>query len=72
MPPLHPGECTCRLTSGAGRRTSAERFIVRSRFALGSYRRVRSLQDLANRPAVSKEQVRQIDGRANEKLKSMA
>ncbi|MCC7338193.1 MAG: sigma-70 family RNA polymerase sigma factor [Pirellulaceae bacterium] len=49
-----------------------ERFIVRSRFALGSHRRVRSLQDLANRLGVSKERVRQIEARAIEKLQAMA
>ncbi len=49
-----------------------ERFIVRSRFALGSHRRVRSLQDLANRLGVSKERVRQIEGRAIGKLHAMA
>ncbi|MEO8272129.1 MAG: sigma-70 family RNA polymerase sigma factor [Aureliella sp.] len=49
-----------------------ERFIVRSRFALGSHRRVRSLQDLANKLGISKERVRQIEGRAVDKLHEMA
>lgn len=49
-----------------------ERFIIRSRFALGSHRRVRSLQELANRLGVSKERVRQIEGRAVGKLHAMA
>jgi RNA polymerase primary sigma factor len=48
-----------------------ERLIIRSRFALGSHRRVRSLQELANRLGVSKERVRQIEGQAVSKLRAM-
>lgn len=49
-----------------------ERFIIRSRYALGSHRRVRSFQDLADRLGVSKERVRQIEARAVGKLQAMA
>jgi RNA polymerase primary sigma factor len=49
-----------------------ERFIIRSRYALGSHRRVRSFQDLANKLGVSKERVRQLEARAVGKLKAMA
>lgn len=49
-----------------------ERFIIRSRYALGSHRRVRSFQDLADRLGVSKERVRQIEARAVGKLQGMA
>ena len=48
-----------------------ERFIIRSRYALGSHRRVRSFQDLANKLGVSKERVRQIEARAVGKLQTM-
>ncbi|MDZ4850531.1 MAG: sigma-70 family RNA polymerase sigma factor [Pirellulaceae bacterium] len=49
-----------------------ERFIIRSRYALGSHRQVRTLQDLANRLGVSKERVRQLEARAVSKLQEMA
>ena len=49
-----------------------ERFIIRCRFALGSHHRVRSLQELANKLGVSKERVRQLEGRAVSKLQAMA
>ncbi len=49
-----------------------ERFIIRSRYALGSHRRVRSFQDLADRLGVSKERVRQIEAKAVGKLQGMA
>lgn len=49
-----------------------ERFIIRSRYALGSHRRVRSFQDLADRLGVSKERVRQIEAKAVAKLQGMA
>ncbi len=49
-----------------------ERLIIRSRYALGAHRRVRTFQDLGNRLGISKERVRQIEHRAVEKLKAMA
>jgi len=49
-----------------------ERLIIRSRYALGSHRRVRTFQDLANRLGVSKERVRQLEQRAVSKLQAMA
>lgn len=49
-----------------------ERFIIRSRFALGSHRKVRSFQFLADKLGVSKERVRQLAHRAVSKLQSMA
>lgn len=49
-----------------------ERFIIRCRYALGSHRRVRTFQDLANRLGVSKERVRQLEARAVAKLQQMA
>ncbi len=62
-------ELTASMLVGLNRR---ERFIIRCRFALGSHRRVRSLQDLANRLGVSKERVRQIESRALSKLQDKA
>lgn len=55
-----------------GRLDRRERLVIRSRYALGSHRRVRSFQDLANRLGVSKERVRQLEQRAILKLQSMA
>ncbi|MFK8111823.1 MAG: sigma-70 family RNA polymerase sigma factor [Rubripirellula sp.] len=49
-----------------------EKLIIRSRFALGSHRRVRTLQSLADRLGISKERVRQLERRAMEKLQAMA
>ena len=49
-----------------------EKLIIRARFALGSHRKVQTLQSLANRLGVSKERVRQLERRALEKLKAMA
>jgi RNA polymerase primary sigma factor len=49
-----------------------EKLIIRARFALGSHRRVRTLQSLADRLGISKERVRQLEKRAMEKLQSMA
>ena len=49
-----------------------ERFIIRSRYALGAHRKVRTFQDLADRLGVSKERVRQLEQRAVAKLRTMA
>ena len=49
-----------------------ERLIIRSRYALGSHRRVRTFQDLADRLGISKERVRQLEQRALGKLRALA
>lgn len=49
-----------------------ERFIIRCRYALGSHRKVKSLQFLADKLGVSKERVRQLEIRAVGKLRTMA
>jgi len=49
-----------------------ERFIIRSRYALGSHRKVRTFQALADRLGVSKERVRQLERRAVGKLQRFA
>lgn len=49
-----------------------ERFIIRCRFALGSHRKTRSYQFLADKLGVSKERVRQLAHRALGKLRTMA
>lgn len=49
-----------------------ERFIVRSRYALGAHRQVRTFQYLADRLGVSKERVRQLEQRAVKKMQAMA
>jgi RNA polymerase primary sigma factor len=49
-----------------------ERFILRGRFALGSHRKVRTFQCLANKLGVSKERVRQLEQRAIAKLQALA
>jgi RNA polymerase primary sigma factor len=49
-----------------------ERFIIRSRYALGSHRKVRSFQYLADKLGVSKERARQLQSRAVAKLRSIA
>ena len=49
-----------------------EQFIVRSRYALGAHRRVRTFQCLADKLGVSKERVRQLEQRAVGKLRTMA
>jgi len=48
-----------------------ERFIIRSRYALGSHRQVRTFQCLAEKLGVSKERVRQLEQRAVAKLRTM-
>lgn len=49
-----------------------EQFIIRSRFALGAHRKVRTFQSLADRLGISKERVRQLEQRAVEKLQKLA
>jgi RNA polymerase primary sigma factor len=49
-----------------------EQFIIRSRFALGAHRKVRTFQSLADRLGISKERVRQLEQRAVDKLRRMA
>ena len=49
-----------------------ERFIIRGRYALGSHRKVRTFQCLADKLGVSKERVRQLEQRAVQKLQQMA
>ena len=49
-----------------------ERFIIRSRYALGSHRKVRTFQSLADKLGVSKERVRQLERRAVQKLQNYA
>ena len=49
-----------------------EQFIVRSRYALGAHRKVRTFQCLADKLGVSKERVRQLEQRAVGKLRTMA
>jgi RNA polymerase primary sigma factor len=49
-----------------------EQFIVRSRFALGAHRKVRTFQYLADKLGISKERVRQLEQRAITKLQAMA
>ncbi|MDE0864128.1 MAG: RNA polymerase subunit sigma-70, partial [Rubripirellula sp.] len=49
-----------------------EKFIVRARFALGSHRKVHTLQSLADRLGISKERVRQLERRAMDKLRALA
>lgn len=49
-----------------------EQFIIRSRYALGAHRKVRTFQFLADKLGVSKERARQLEQRAVAKLKSLA
>lgn len=49
-----------------------ERFIIRSRYALGSHRKVRTFQYLADKLGVSKERARQLERRAVQKMQSMS
>jgi RNA polymerase primary sigma factor len=49
-----------------------ERFIVRSRYAIGAHRKVRTFQCLADKLGVSKERVRQLEQRAVSKLRTLA
>jgi len=49
-----------------------EQFIIRSRYALGAHRKVRTFQCLADKLGVSKERVRQLEQRAVSKLRTLA
>lgn len=49
-----------------------ERLVVRSRYALGSHKQVKTLQRLADVLKISKERVRQIEQRALSKLRAAA
>ncbi|MFH0770527.1 MAG: sigma-70 family RNA polymerase sigma factor [Candidatus Peregrinibacteria bacterium] len=49
-----------------------EQCIIRSRFALGMHRKVRTFQCLADKLGVSKERVRQLEQRAIAKMQAMA
>ncbi|QEG40961.1 sigma-70 family RNA polymerase sigma factor [Roseimaritima ulvae] len=48
-----------------------DRFIIRSRYALGAHRKAQSFQAIADRLGVSKERARQLERRAVEKLRQM-
>ena len=61
-----------RLSGMLNQLDRREKLIIRSRFALGSHRQVRTLQALADRLGISKERVRQLEKRAMEKLQVMA
>ncbi|MDC0934990.1 sigma-70 family RNA polymerase sigma factor [Pirellulales bacterium] len=60
------------MTSMLDRLDRRERFIIRSRYALGSHRKVRTFQFLADKLGVSKERVRQLENRAVAKLNAIA
>ena len=60
------------LSQIMGRLDRRERFIIRSRYALGAHRRVRTFQFLADKLGVSKERVRQLEQRAVGKLQTLA
>ena len=62
-------ELTASMLTHLDRR---EKFIIRSRYALGSHRKARTFQYLADKLGVSKERARQIERRAVAKLQSMA
>jgi RNA polymerase primary sigma factor len=58
-----------QLMGGLNRR---ERFILRGRYALGSHRKVKTCQRLANILGISKERVRQLEHAAVAKLRAKA
>ncbi|MEO8495210.1 MAG: sigma-70 family RNA polymerase sigma factor, partial [Planctomycetota bacterium] len=60
------------MSSMLGQLDRRERFIIRSRYALGAHRKVRTFQCLADKLGVSKERVRQLEQRALSKLQAMA
>lgn len=49
-----------------------EQLIIRSRYALGAHRCVRTFQNLGDRLGISKERARQLEQRAVSKLRDMA
>lgn len=49
-----------------------EQLIIRSRYALGAHRKVRTFQYIADKLGISKERVRQLEQRAVSKLQAMA
>jgi RNA polymerase sigma factor (sigma-70 family) len=55
-----------------GRLDAREQLIIRSRFGLGEQPGSQTLQALADQLAVSRERVRQVEGRALAKLRQMA
>lgn len=59
------------LMDAVGRLDRRERFIIRSRFALGSHRRKRTCRELAERLGISKERVRQLEQRAILRIEEM-
>ena len=61
-----------RLAETMQRLDRREQLIIRSRFALGAHRKVRTLQSLADRLGISKERVRQLERRALEKMQEFA
>lgn len=61
-----------RMASMLDKLDRRERFIIRSRYALGAHRKVRTFQSLADKLGVSKERVRQLEQRAVGKLRTMA
>jgi RNA polymerase primary sigma factor len=62
-------QLTASLVARLDRR---EKFVIRSRYALGAHRQVRTYQELANKLGVSKERTRQLEHRAVQKLQAMA
>jgi RNA polymerase primary sigma factor len=65
------GQLRDSLSNLLDRLDRRERFIIRSRYALGAHRRVRTFQCLADKLGVSKERVRQLEQRAVAKLRTM-
>ena len=62
-------QLTASLVARLDRR---EKFVIRSRYALGAHRKVRTYQELADKLGVSKERTRQLEHRAVQKLQAMA
>ena len=59
------------LTKMVNRLDRRERFIIRSRFALGAHGKKRTCRELAERLGISKERVRQLEQRALSKIREM-